>query len=333
MSQEYFPLNPIKKKVLANRYFDTQESTLKEQFHGFCITSRFYTLEDVQDQTFADKSRYLVVGHGDDLGKLLIIPLIAGAFGSFISIMMFLMWPFLEGDDPYPFEFALAVLCWNLFWLNVHPFISKYTSQRYMTFDRKRQQVSIRKTVADKDVERRDEYGNPCFHWKDVVCCWKGVPNGRGATVYVPIIKHINYKQYPWFRVRVDVAESVACAGVVAEFWERIVRFMEKDKPLPDIPEFEKYRHLCPVTVEFDKQNNRPSNYWNEMGTKQQKQIKLECMNERLAFHWDPDSPNEEIIRPWERWPIDESLKDKMDYKRKLKIIALQLCLGLPYAK
>ncbi|WP_199610762.1 hypothetical protein [Flocculibacter collagenilyticus] len=331
MSQEYFPVNPIEKRVLANRYFKAEESVLDEKFHGFCITSRFYKEKKRYPNTLADKSRYLVVQHGDDLGKLLLIPTVVSIVGLVISLMMLLMWPFV--DDPFEYEIPLAVLCLNLFWLNVYPFLDKFSLRRYMYFDRKMQRVSIRKTVADKDVEQRDELNNPCFNWQDVGGYWESMPNGRGATVYVPVIKHNDETKYPWFRIRGDVAESVACASVAVSFYERIVRFMEKDKPLPDIPEFEKYRHLCPVTVEFDKKNNRPANYWAEMGTKQQKQIESECLHENVVFRWASGQPNEEITRPWERWPIDESLKDKMDYKRKLKIIALQLCLGLPYAK
>ncbi|WP_199610763.1 hypothetical protein [Flocculibacter collagenilyticus] len=331
MSQEYFPPCPIEKKVLANRYFDTEESTLKEQFHGFCITSRFYNIDGPTPNEFTDKSRYLVIDHGDDLAGLVFIPMALGILGIVISIVMLVMWPLT--DDSFPYELPAAVVCWNLVWLNLYPFIVKYSMGTYMYFDRKKQRVSIKKRVKDEKVEQRDEFNNPCFSWDDTVCHWKSMQTGRGISIFVPVIKHVNSEKYPWFRVRGVVAESVACAGVVAEFWERIVRFMEKDKPLPDIPEFEKYRHLCPVTVEFDKQNNRPANYWAEMGTKQQKQIENECLHEKAAFRWESGIPNEEIIRPWERWPIDESLKDKMDYKRKLKIIALQLCLGAPYAK
>ncbi|GGX38652.1 hypothetical protein GCM10007392_01070 [Saccharospirillum salsuginis] len=47
--------------------------------------------------------------------------------------------------------------------------------------------------------------------------------------------------------------------------WEFIQHYMDLTRPLPDVPEFEPYRHLDPTTREWDKQHNRPKDYWLKM--------------------------------------------------------------------
>jgi len=44
--------------------------------------------------------------------------------------------------------------------------------------------------------------------------------------------------------------------------WELYQHYMDITRPLPDIPEFEPYRHLDPTTREWDKKHNRPKDFW-----------------------------------------------------------------------
>ncbi|PSW05091.1 hypothetical protein C9I89_09870 [Photobacterium lipolyticum] len=49
--------------------------------------------------------------------------------------------------------------------------------------------------------------------------------------------------------------------------WDMLLRFMDIEEPLPDIPELEPFRHLDPTTVEYDKagKRGRPDNYWHDL--------------------------------------------------------------------
>ena len=40
---------------------------------------------------------------------------------------------------------------------------------------------------------------------------------------------------------------------------------MDTSKPLPDIPMWEEFRHLDPVTAEHDRRSGREPRYWREM--------------------------------------------------------------------
>ncbi|MCD5997500.1 hypothetical protein KDX38_28580 [Pseudomonas sp. CDFA 602] len=48
-------------------------------------------------------------------------------------------------------------------------------------------------------------------------------------------------------------------------WWDFFQNYMNVSGPLPDIPLFEPYRHLDPVTAEYDKKNGRNPRYWIDM--------------------------------------------------------------------
>lgn len=53
--------------------------------------------------------------------------------------------------------------------------------------------------------------------------------------------------------------------GEILAMWDMLQRFMDVDQPLPDMPRFEPFRHLDPVTAEHDRKTNRPPRYWRDL--------------------------------------------------------------------
>ncbi|MEE5056965.1 hypothetical protein V2J74_26075 [Pseudomonas alliivorans] len=47
--------------------------------------------------------------------------------------------------------------------------------------------------------------------------------------------------------------------------WDFLQNYMDVSRPIPDIPLFEAYRHLDPVTAKYDKENGRNPRYWIDM--------------------------------------------------------------------
>lgn len=47
--------------------------------------------------------------------------------------------------------------------------------------------------------------------------------------------------------------------------WDMFQNFMDTSRPLPDIPLWEEFRPLDPVTAEHDRATNRPPRYWRDM--------------------------------------------------------------------
>ncbi|WP_207389269.1 hypothetical protein [Marinobacter halodurans] len=51
----------------------------------------------------------------------------------------------------------------------------------------------------------------------------------------------------------------------VLALWDMLQRFMDVSQPIPDMPRFEPFRHLDPVTAEYDRKTNRPPRYWRDL--------------------------------------------------------------------
>lgn len=51
----------------------------------------------------------------------------------------------------------------------------------------------------------------------------------------------------------------------VLALWDMLQRFMDVSEPLPDVPRFEPFRHLDPVTVERDERTGRHPRYWRDL--------------------------------------------------------------------
>lgn len=47
--------------------------------------------------------------------------------------------------------------------------------------------------------------------------------------------------------------------------WDFFQNYMDASRPLPELPCFERYRHLDPVSAEHDRQTNRNPRYWIDM--------------------------------------------------------------------
>jgi hypothetical protein len=68
--------------------------------------------------------------------------------------------------------------------------------------------------------------------------------------------------------------------------WEYYQQFMDINLPLPDTPDFEPYRHLDPTTAAYDKEHNRPPNFWRDMSLEQVKKEQAEGTAVTRNFAW-----------------------------------------------
>jgi hypothetical protein len=48
-------------------------------------------------------------------------------------------------------------------------------------------------------------------------------------------------------------------------FWDCLQRYMDVSQPLPELPVLEQFRHLDPVTAEYDRQSQRDPRRWRDM--------------------------------------------------------------------
>jgi hypothetical protein len=66
--------------------------------------------------------------------------------------------------------------------------------------------------------------------------------------------------------------------------WLILQRYMDVSQPLPDLPAFEIFRELDPVTAEFDRVSGRDPRRWRNSTYEQWQETEEKAMQQRL---WD----------------------------------------------
>ena len=77
-----------------------------------------------------------------------------------------------------------------------------------------------------------------------------------------------------------------ACA-----LWDFIQNYMDVSRPLPDLPQYEEYRHLDPTTAEYDRLAGRNPRFWIDMDDATFKQA-VKVMHQRVASIDTFERPN-----------------------------------------
>ena len=291
----------------------------------------------VQPQSLDNESRYLGFHNAGDWTLGLVLgPILLGATGSFVSILA-IFGVFIMDNMEYPWAFLLFTICWNFFFLNFSPILARHILPKSeIYFDRQNQTVNFTWSV---DNAEKNEHGHSTFPFEDIEAFYSKANHSQGHGVtHAMYIAHKDYENHHGAFSEIRVKDNPQNPNYCKYTWERVVRFMDLSKPLVDSPEIEPFRHLDPVTHEFDKQNNRPEKYWRLMSYKQMQQIEEQLDNDIYRFNFDSaiTNPkrwaNKEITKPWEKWPIDESLNKPDDtpyWKRLMKTLAMQIIAGV----
>ena len=326
------------KQYIAPKKFEY--SSLK----GLMFVRTFLEKEDnkeVSPKSLDNQARYLGFQKGNDAMLALTLgPILLGATGSFAAVCIILIClytQFTPSPEPLPVWFIVFVICWNLFFLNFSPILARYIlPRREVYFDRLNQTVSFTWSV---DNAQKNEHGHATFRFSEIEAFYAKANHSQGHGVtHAMYVAHKDYQNHAGAFSEIRVKDNPQNPNYCRYTWERVVRFMDLSKPLVDSPEIEPFRNLDPVTRDFDKQNNRPEKYWRLMSYKQMQQIEGKLDNDIYRFNFDGaiTNPkrwaNEEITKPWEKWPIDESLNqpDTTPYwKRLTKTQLRQIAVGV----
>jgi len=88
-------------------------------------------------------------------------------------------------------------------------------------------------------------------------------------------------------------------AWYVGVLWEFFQHFMDVSRPLPDVPQFEPYRHLDPTTKKWDEENNRPRWVWRDMSRDDYRALVEASMAAAQAYPYlDPAAAKQENWKP-----------------------------------
>jgi hypothetical protein len=75
--------------------------------------------------------------------------------------------------------------------------------------------------------------------------------------------------------------------AAVYQHWEFFQQFMDVSKPIPDIPQYEPYRHLDPTTAAYDQKHKRIPSFWQSQDDDTIVRIRDEVDDQVKAFDWN----------------------------------------------
>ncbi|MCH8530898.1 MAG: hypothetical protein LAT65_08595 [Saccharospirillum sp.] len=82
--------------------------------------------------------------------------------------------------------------------------------------------------------------------------------------------------------------------------WEILQHYMDVTRPLPDIPRFEPYRHLDPVTKAWDEEHQRPRWLWRDMDTEEYGKLARASAEAAKAYPFEQyRDPDPEKVKEW----------------------------------
>ncbi|MDB6048579.1 MAG: Uncharacterized protein JWR17_1325 [Pseudomonas sp.] len=103
-------------------------------------------------------------------------------------------------------------------------------------------------------------------------------PDRQGLPVNVLYLAHRYRDIVINFRPIMPPGEGeLLCA-----LWDFIQNYMDTSRPLPDLPRYEEFRHLDPVTAAFDRKVNRNPRLWIDMNDQDYKHC-LRVLRTRIA--------------------------------------------------
>jgi len=163
------------------------------------------------------------------------------------------------GTELLPYVALPIALYYLLKWINKNDLLTRFnkTPSVRLAFRRDTGMVQFRKKGQFIDVP-----------FKEIMAMTRHHTDNSGIR---RITLHLNHKHSKLNRNLDSGLQALGSAMHENERWwyhlrwEFIQHYMDITRPLPDIPELEPYRNLDPTTREWDKQHNRPKDYWLNM--------------------------------------------------------------------
>jgi len=95
---------------------------------------------------------------------------------------------------------------------------------------------------------RRGKYGNNNPGYESLLCVY----HSKSQKWYFLLSLTVDQYDSNWW-IDAEIA------------WALLCQYMDVNQPLPDIPDFEPFRHLDPTTASYDLKVKRPHGYWQNM--------------------------------------------------------------------
>jgi len=159
----------------------------------------------------------------------------------------------------------LPLICWLLGHIVVHRLPSHwiFTPSKETLWELNRQTGMV--TVFARKPGQFRRYGidgdfvRPFYEFDAFVHV---IPDRQGLPWYSLHLVH----RYQPFRIDFKAVMGLRRSDKdCLALWDMWQNYMDTSKPLPDIPMWEEFRHLDPITAEHDRRSGREPRYWRDM--------------------------------------------------------------------
>ncbi|MCE0559396.1 hypothetical protein [Motilimonas sp. E26] len=93
------------------------------------------------------------------------------------------------------------------------------------------------------------------------------------GTTHLSLVLKYRHPENPYQSFEIQIFSGGTDYSQIEAAWDTLLRYMDVEQPLPDIPSLEPFRHLDPTTAAFDKagKRGRPNNFWVDFYAKHSK--------------------------------------------------------------
>ena len=175
----------------------------------------------------------------------------------------------------------LPLACWLIGHIVVHRLPSRwvFTPSKGPLWELNRQTgmvtVFARKPGQFKQYAIDGDFVRPFYEFDAAVHV---LPDRQGIPLYS---LHLIHRYHPF---RIDFMPVIGRQSSDKDslaLWDMWQNYMDTSKPLPDIPMWEEFRHLDPVTAEHDRRTGRNPRYWRDMDDAEYKEA-VASMTQRV---------------------------------------------------
>lgn len=118
------------------------------------------------------------------------------------------------------------------------------------------------------------------------------------SSGYILSVRHKHSKVQQWATQKIGVLPDGFWLCILD--WEIIQHYMDVTRPLPDVPHFEPFRHLDPVTKTWDEEHQRPRWLWRDMNPEEYLQLALASSKAAQAYPFDLlHDPDPDKVKAW----------------------------------
>lgn len=191
---------------------------------------------------------------------------------------------FYEGMLPLLlYMFLPLILCWGVgrfLEKNFPHIVYRPPKGPLWELNRRTGMVTLYDDVTKDETAGQVKAQAPFHEWEGYLM---SLPDHQGNIWHRLMLVH---KTREWALPLNQLLAATTNKQDVLAYWDLIRQYMDVTKPLPDVPVFEAYRSLDPITRAYDEKKGRDPRYWFDMDEETFEKVKQENDAKMRRHKW-----------------------------------------------